>query len=66
MAPVKRQSATQKIKNARKMDYPLIFDELRWKPFRRSAYFDPAQQAKKQQPEDKKFFGALIKPRVST
>ncbi|XP_064622276.1 WD repeat-containing protein 64-like isoform X2 [Lineus longissimus] len=64
LGPVKRQSASQKIKNARKMDYPLVFDEFRWKPFRRSAYFDPVQQAKKQQPEDKKFFGALIKPRL--
>ena len=35
----------------------------RWTPFRRSAYL--ANRSIKLEPEDKKFFAALIKPRAS-
>ena len=36
----------------------------RWKPFHRSAYLKSETDRRKAQPEDKKFFEALIKPKV--
>ena len=41
---------------------------FRWQPFRRSAYIKEkhALTKVKLQPEDKKFFGALMKPKVLT
>ncbi|XP_046579795.1 WD repeat-containing protein 64-like [Haliotis rubra] len=63
LAPVtRRKSATQKIRTAQKFEYPLIFNQQKWRPFRRSAYLRP--KSKPPQPEDKKFFKALIKPRA--
>ncbi|PIK60352.1 putative WD repeat-containing protein 64 [Apostichopus japonicus] len=41
-------------------DYPLIFTDTKWKPFRRSAYID--HPVRKADPVDKKFFNALEKP----
>lgn len=42
----------------------------RWQPFRRSAYNRDKQTTSRKkripQPEDRKFFGALIKPKVNT
>ncbi|XP_071962491.1 WD repeat-containing protein 64-like [Antedon mediterranea] len=50
----------RKSKPGQAFRYPLIFKSDRWKPMRRSAYFQaPFRHA---QPEDKKFFGALQKP----
>ncbi|KAL8568266.1 hypothetical protein ACOMHN_040839 [Nucella lapillus] len=62
LAPIKRKSATQKIRSLQKFEYPLIFDKQRWEPFRRSAYMARRHQILK--PEDKKFFQALIKPKA--
>ena len=36
----------------------------RWQPFKRSAYLRSEAERRKAQPEDKKFFEALIKPKV--
>ena len=50
----------------------LFFFQLRWTPFRRSAYIrqlaaPPVKKTRGQAYEiDKKFFGALIKPKVNT
>ncbi|KAK7504770.1 hypothetical protein BaRGS_00003798, partial [Batillaria attramentaria] len=62
LAPIKRKSATQKIRSVQKFEYPLIFDKHRWEPFRRSAYMARRNEILK--PEDKKFFQALIKPKA--
>ncbi|XP_071080173.1 WD repeat-containing protein 64-like [Haliotis cracherodii] len=63
LAPVtRRKSATQKIRTVQKFEYPLIFNQQKWRPFRRSAYLRP--KSRPAQPEDKKFFKALIKPRA--
>ncbi|XP_053404636.1 WD repeat-containing protein 64-like isoform X4 [Mercenaria mercenaria] len=65
LAPVKTKSAIQKIRPVQKYEYPLIFDEDRWQPFKRSAYLKQGQERKKQlDPQDKKFFEALIKPKA--
>ncbi|XP_041352298.1 WD repeat-containing protein 64-like isoform X2 [Gigantopelta aegis] len=61
-APVAKKTAGQKITTVQKFEYPLIFDNEKWRPFRRSAYI--RQTTQRPQPEDKKFFGALIKPRA--
>ncbi|XP_064601013.1 WD repeat-containing protein 64-like [Liolophura sinensis] len=62
LAPLKSMSARQRIRAVHQLEYPLIFDQLRWKPFRRSAYVRDSTSDK--QPEDKKFFEALIKPKA--
>ncbi|KAK3736912.1 hypothetical protein RRG08_000654 [Elysia crispata] len=62
VAPVKRKSASHKIRSVQKFDYPLVFDKHRWEPFRRSAYYAKRHQVLR--PEDKKFFAALIKPKA--
>ncbi|KAL4237521.1 WD repeat-containing protein 64 [Mactra antiquata] len=64
LAPVKTKSAIQKIRPVQKYEYPLIFDEDRWQPFKRSAYLSQTQERKKLDPQDKKFFEALIKPKA--
>jgi len=52
--------------------YTKHFFQLRWTPFRRSAYIrqlaaPPVKKTRGQAYEiDKKFFGALIKPKVNT
>ncbi|PVD26800.1 hypothetical protein C0Q70_14479 [Pomacea canaliculata] len=47
----------------RQREPPLfLMTSLRWQPFRRSAYM--AKKHEVLRPEDKKFFGALIKPRA--
>ncbi|CAH1792147.1 unnamed protein product [Owenia fusiformis] len=63
VAPVKTKTDPQKIaiKNV-KYEYPLIFDSHRWKPLRRSAHF--ASKESPREPNDAKFFEALIKPRA--
>uniref|UniRef100_A0A8W8ID64 Uncharacterized protein n=2 Tax=Magallana gigas TaxID=29159 RepID=A0A8W8ID64_MAGGI len=47
--------------------FPLVVDYERWQPFRRSAYNRDKQTTSRKkripQPEDRKFFGALIKPK---
>ncbi|XP_035826428.1 WD repeat-containing protein 64 [Aplysia californica] len=62
LAPVKRKSASHKIRSVQRFEYPLMFDKERWEPFRRSAYMSKRDQVLR--PEDKKFFGALIKPKA--
>ncbi|XP_070576950.1 WD repeat-containing protein 64-like isoform X2 [Ptychodera flava] len=63
MKPIKSKSARQKAKPVQTYEYPLIFNEDRWQPFRRSAYFQkPPKPKPSLDPEDKKFFGALRKP----
>ncbi|XP_025104854.1 WD repeat-containing protein 64-like isoform X2 [Pomacea canaliculata] len=62
LAPIKRKGTSQKITASQNFEYPLIFDQQRWQPFRRSAYM--AKKHEVLRPEDKKFFGALIKPRA--
>ncbi|KAJ8044929.1 WD repeat-containing protein 64 [Holothuria leucospilota] len=49
----------KKIKQ-RSYDYPLVFADSKWKPLRRSAYFD--RPLKKNDLSDVKFFDALEKP----
>ncbi|XP_033112212.1 WD repeat-containing protein 64-like isoform X2 [Anneissia japonica] len=60
--PLKHSSNTneRRSKPGQAFRYPLIFKSDRWKPMRRSAYFQA--QFKHTQPEDKKFFTALQKP----
>ncbi|ESP02905.1 hypothetical protein LOTGIDRAFT_230398 [Lottia gigantea] len=62
VAPSRKKSATQRIRPVQKFEYPLFFDKARWQPFRHSAYI--RTKTIKQQPEDKKFFKALVKPRA--
>ncbi|XP_052272714.1 WD repeat-containing protein 64-like isoform X3 [Dreissena polymorpha] len=65
LAPVKTKSAIQKIRPVQKYEYPLIFVEEKWQPFKRSAYLRSDQDRKKPlDPKDKKFFEALIKPKA--
>ncbi|ELT96575.1 hypothetical protein CAPTEDRAFT_219855 [Capitella teleta] len=69
LAPTLSMSARQKIKaHQMKFDYPLIFDDDKWLPFKRSAYVRDKQKRKKPNLKDglrdKKFFGSLIKPRA--
>ncbi|KAL5008313.1 hypothetical protein ScPMuIL_013894 [Solemya velum] len=59
LAPVKNKSGKQKIRPIQLYEYPLIFDNEKWQPFRRSAYVN---ERSKKEMADKKFFGALIKP----
>ena len=50
-----------------KFEYPLVFDNERWEPFRRSAHFakrTSKYEMGREEPTDKKFFAALIKPKV--
>ena len=52
-----------------KFEYPLVFDNERWEPFRRSAHFakrTSKYEMGREEPTDKKFFAALIKPKVSS
>lgn len=42
----------------------LLYILCRWQPFKRSAYLNQTQERKKLDPQDKKFFEALIKPKV--
>ncbi|XP_077997639.1 WD repeat-containing protein 64-like isoform X1 [Glandiceps talaboti] len=64
MKPPRSKSATQKAKRVQHYEYPLRFNEERWKPFRRSAYLQkpPKPKLSVMEPEDKKFFNALRKP----
>ncbi|XP_048734931.1 WD repeat-containing protein 64-like isoform X1 [Ostrea edulis] len=67
LAPVKVKSAKQKIRTKDNIKFPLVVDYERWQPFRRSAYNRDKQTTSRKkripQPEDRKFFGALIKPK---
>ncbi|KAK2162660.1 hypothetical protein LSH36_94g03011 [Paralvinella palmiformis] len=64
LKPVKTISAKQKMKTStQQFEYPLMFDNEKWKPFRRSAYIRQQDSRIMDQPTDKKFFGALIKPK---
>ncbi|XP_071162911.1 WD repeat-containing protein 64-like isoform X2 [Mytilus edulis] len=68
LAPVQEKSAKQTIRTVQKYEYPLIFDNEKWTPFRRSAYIRQSEAPPpKKKPFtyeiDKKFFGALIKPK---
>ncbi|XP_069117610.1 WD repeat-containing protein 64-like isoform X3 [Argopecten irradians] len=70
LAPVKNKGAKQTVRTVEMYEYPLIFDNERWKPFRRSAYMREKEntipQTKKNNLlEDKKFFTALMKPKGS-
>ncbi|XP_021348111.1 WD repeat-containing protein 64-like isoform X3 [Mizuhopecten yessoensis] len=70
MAPVKNKGAKQTVRTVEMYEYPLIFDNNRWEPFRRSAYMRQKEstipQTKKNNLlEDKKFFTALMKPKGS-
>ncbi|XP_048734936.1 WD repeat-containing protein 64-like isoform X5 [Ostrea edulis] len=68
LAPVKVKSAKQKIRTKDNIKFPLVVDYERWQPFRRSAYNRDKQTTSRKkripQPEDRKFFGALIKPKA--
>ncbi|XP_069117612.1 WD repeat-containing protein 64-like isoform X5 [Argopecten irradians] len=69
LAPVKNKGAKQTVRTVEMYEYPLIFDNERWKPFRRSAYMREKEntipQTKKNNLlEDKKFFTALMKPKA--
>ncbi|CAC5391588.1 unnamed protein product [Mytilus coruscus] len=69
LAPVQEKSAKQTIRTVQKYEYPLIFDNEKWTPFRRSAYIRQSEAPPpKKKPFsyeiDKKFFGALIKPKA--
>lgn len=68
LAPVKVKSAKQKIRTKENIKFPLVVDYERWQPFRRSAYNRDKQTTSRKkripQPEDRKFFGALIKPKA--
>ncbi|XP_052769281.1 WD repeat-containing protein 64-like isoform X3 [Mya arenaria] len=65
LSPVKTKSAIQKIRPVQKYEYPLIFVEEKWQPFKRSAYLKAGQDKKRTlDPQDKKFFEALIKPKA--
>ncbi|XP_071484105.1 WD repeat-containing protein 64-like [Diadema antillarum] len=59
LLPPRRESEKKK-QNTQSYEYPLIFDNDKWKPFRRSAYQET--RTKKMEPEEKKFFEALQKP----
>ncbi|CAK8680345.1 unnamed protein product [Clavelina lepadiformis] len=72
--PVNVRSGRRK-PQTKKYEYPLVFDADRWRPFRRSAYVrEQTQRATNQQPSqgnlnvieirNKKFFSALVKPKV--
>ncbi|XP_071795581.1 WD repeat-containing protein 64-like isoform X1 [Asterias amurensis] len=50
----------KKHKTTQSYEYPLVFDDNKWKPFRRSAYVQT--RTKHKEPEDMKFFEALQKP----
>ncbi|KAK6998675.1 WD repeat-containing protein 64 [Biomphalaria glabrata] len=52
-----------KIKIRNKFEFPLIFEPARWEQFRRSAY-NKAREDNQNNMEEKKFFGALIKPKA--
>lgn len=69
LAPVQEKSAKQTIRTVQKYEYPLIFDNEKWTPFRRSAYIrqaaaPPVKKTRQNYDIDKKFFGALIKPKA--
>lgn len=68
LTPVKVKSAKQKIRTKENIKFPLVVDYERWQPFRRSAYNRDKQTTSRKkripQPEDRKFFGALIKPKA--
>ncbi|KAJ8309097.1 hypothetical protein KUTeg_013971 [Tegillarca granosa] len=67
LAPVKAKNDPRASQKTQKYEYPLIFDNEKWQPFRRSAYVKERESKRKHkaQPEDKKFFHALIKPRAN-
>lgn len=49
----------------RKFEYPLVFDKHKWKAFRRSAYEAQREnESAREEPEDKKWFDALVKPKI--
>ncbi|XP_022089085.1 LOW QUALITY PROTEIN: WD repeat-containing protein 64-like [Acanthaster planci] len=61
--PLKPMRSTNERKNKtaqQSYEYPLVFADDRWKPFRRSAYAQSRLRPK--EPEDMKFFEALQKP----
>ncbi|KAK3093696.1 hypothetical protein FSP39_018996 [Pinctada imbricata] len=67
LTPVKAKPSKHKIKTKENVEFPLVVDYEKWQPFRRSAYIrekETPRKAKFIQPEDRKFFRALIKPKA--